>query len=300
MTAPLPATRRLLEFRSRILWAVRTFFHQRNYTEVETPVHLRTPAQEAHIDAEPAGDRWLRTSPEFHMKRLLAAGHRKIFQIGPCFRQGEQGALHHPEYTMLEWYRTETGYRGIMEETRELLDFVIRQPMEISPAPAAVTLLNSEWRIFSLRDQYRNLAGWDPWEKFDADRFDLDMVNIIEPGLPRDTPAVLMDYPPQCAAFAALNDDRSSAERWELYLGGVEIANAYSELTDPVEQQERLKQAAEQRRAAGHEVYPEDNAFLAAVRSGIPACGGIALGIDRLVMFLAGEKSIPAVMAFCE
>lgn len=294
-----PRKKELLEFRSIILHAIHNFFHSRGYTEVETPVRLPAPALEQHINAEPSGSYWLRTSPEFHMKRLLAAGHERIFQIGPCFRQGEQGSLHHPEYSMLEWYCTETDYLGILDETRQLLAFLAQTCGNTEYKATASALLNGKWEILPLRDCYRKLAGWDPWRKFDADRFDLDMVGIIEPALPPG-PAVLIDYPPQCSAFARLNQAGECAERWELYLNRIEIANAYSELTDAAELCRRMKINRELRRTAGNCEYPDDKAFLDAMRKGLPPCGGIALGLDRLVMTLAGKQTIADVIAFLE
>ncbi len=293
----------MLGFRSRLLWAVRQFFQAEGYTEVETPVRLRTPAQEPHIEAEPSGSYWLRTSPEFHMKRILSAGLPKIFQLGPCFRRGERGHLHHPEYTMLEWYRTGTDYRGILDETRRLLSFAATQVLADSKEEHAERLLHAlqaDWAVLSVREEYTRRAGWDPFSSFDPDRFDLDMVNIIEPGLPRGKPAVLIDYPVQCAAFARIRQHGQSAERWELYIDGIEIANAYSELTDPAEMRRRLCENARKSRSAQQTVYPDDKNLLAAMDKGLPDCGGIALGFDRLAMVLARSNSLDEVMAFRE
>lgn len=293
----------MLGFRSRVLRAVREFFHAEGYTEVETPVRLPAPAQEPHIEAEPSGSHWLRTSPEFHMKRLLAAGLPKIYQIGPCFRRGERGHLHNPEYTMLEWYRTNTDYRGILNETRRLLSFTGQQTLadcNDQQAEQLLTALQADWPVLSVREEYTRRAGWDPFCQFDPDRFDLDMVNIIEPGLPRGKPAVLIDYPPQCAAFARLNEGGQSAQRWELYINGIEIANAYTELTDPKEMRLRLAHNAKQKMSAGQPAYPEDENLLEALDNGLPECGGIALGIDRLVMVFAHANRLDEVIAFRE
>ena len=292
-----------LKTRSLLLQAIRYFFHNEGYCEVETPVRVSSPAQEPHIQAEPSGDFWLRTSPEFHMKRLIAAGLTKIFQVGPCFRRGERGHLHNPEYTMLEWYRTETDYLGILQETRRMLSYVAAKISISSNDNKSMKLRNalqSDWPILSVRDEYIRRAGWDPFKNFDSDRFDLDMVNIIEPGLPREKPAVLIDYPVQCAAFARLKDHRQSAERWELYINGIEIANAYSELTDPIEMRSRLCENSRRSRLLGQAVYQEDRNLLAALDNGLPDCGGIALGIDRLLLVLTNSTSLDDVMAFRE
>jgi elongation factor P--(R)-beta-lysine ligase len=280
-----------LRVRSEVSFAIRNFFHGRGYLEVETPVRLPAPALETHIDAEPSGDWFLRTSPEFHMKQMLADGYDKIFQIGPCFRRGERGDIHHPEYTMLEWYRTRTDYLGILEETKELL--------------AGLGVSADRWHIISVSEAFQAHAGWNPCDpsvapgSFDHERFDLDLVDKVEPALPRDCPVVLKDYPIAAGAFARRKPGAHHlAERWELYLNGIEIANAYSELVDADEQIARLASIAEERKRLGKTVYPTDEAFIAALKSGLPACGGIALGIDRLVMVLAGATSLDEVMAF--
>ncbi len=268
-------------------FAMRRFFHERGYLEVETPVRLPAPALETHIDAEPSGDWFLRTSPEFHMKRMLAAGHDKIFQIGPCFRRGERGDLHHPEYTMLEWYRAGADYESIMEETRELL--------------FAACGISGDWLIMNVSDAFLQHAGWDPAREFDAARFDMDLVDKVEPSLPKDRPVVLKDYPIEAGAFARPKPGAPHlAERWELYLRGVEIANAYSELIDADEQLARLESIARERRRMGKPVYPTDKQFIQAIKSGLPPCGGIALGIDRLAMVMAGATTLDQVMAFRE
>lgn len=287
--------------RADVLDAVRTFFRTRGYLEVETPVRVATPALEQHIDAEPSGQAWLRTSPELHMKRLLAGGLERIFQIGPCFRRGERGALHHPEYSMLEWYRTETDAEGIREETRDLLAFVAGRvlPEPVIVRHGAELRFDQPWEVLSVRDLFREQVGWDPHTAFDGERFDLDLVDCIEPRLPRRVPVALTGYPAERAGLARIRPGHPPvAERWELYLAGIEIANAYTELTDADEQERRFREWAEDRRAGGREVYPLDEPFLDALRRGLPACGGIALGIDRLVMLLTGADSLDAILPF--
>ncbi len=276
-----------LRLRSRTLLTLRHFFHSRGFIEVETPVRLPCPALETHIDAEPSGDWFLRTSPELHMKQLLAAGFERIFQIGPCFRRGERGERHHPEFTMLEWYRAGTDYLGILDDTKALL--------------AAAGLPARPWEILPVSEAFQRWAGWDPAERYDAARFELDLVDKVEPALPRDRAVVLIDYPAEAAALSRRKPGSPHlAERWELYLNGIEIANSYSELTDPVEQRRRFEQAAHERAALDKPVYAMDEAFLAALEAGMPPCGGIALGIDRLAMVLAGATSLDAVIPFRE
>jgi lysyl-tRNA synthetase class 2 len=302
VTTPIDR-RAALVLRSRITFAVRAFFHERGYLEVETPVRIRTPALELHIDAESSRNHWLRTSPELHMKRLLAEGHGPLFQVGPCFRRGEQGRQHHPEYTMLEWYRPGAGYLELVEEAEAL----VRAAAAAAGCPHPLHVrgrqvdLSCPWHRLTVSAAFLQHAGWDPCRAFDADRFDLDLVERVEPALPMDRPVVLYDYPPELAALARIRRGSPDvAERWELYIAGVELANAYGELTDPGEQRARFETWAEARRKAGRAVYDLDEPFLEALQRGLPACAGIALGLDRLVMVLADAPDLRTVTAFVE
>ena len=351
----LAAFKPVLELRAKLLMAIRRFFLEHGYLEVETPVAVRTPALELHIDACPAGNGYLRTSPELHMKRLLCAGYERIFQIGPCFRSGERGNLHNPEFTMLEWYRLQADYMDILAETKDLLRYVAKaclgkmiferrsqivmprlrgeddcrlqcchsresgnpaSLLNISGFPIGSGMteniqspiteglpqiidLGAEWLSFSVPDLFKKFAGWNPEVNFDSRRFEADLVNCIEPRLPKDRPVVLHDYPAEAAALARLKaDNRRLAERWELYLGGIEIANAFSELTNAAEQRKRFEECALKRLALGKEAYEFDVEFLAALETGMPSCAGIALGIDRLVMLFAGVDLLEDVLAF--
>ncbi|MFO7534957.1 MAG: EF-P lysine aminoacylase EpmA [Kiritimatiellia bacterium] len=299
----LAAKRSGLECRARLLTAIRSFFITRDFLEVETPVRVSTPALELHIDAESSGAAWLRTSPELHMKRLLAAGYPRLFQIGPCFRAGERGRFHHPEYTMLEWYRAGADNTAILADMRDLLRQAAREVLGGSrlPAVSGPVDVGAAWAVLTVSEAFRTFAGWDPAEAYDADRFDLDLMQKVEPALPRDRPCVLTEYPAAAAALARLKPgDARVAERWELYAGGVELANAYTELTDPDEQESRFHECAEARRRLGKTLYPLDRAFLGALRSGMPPCAGVALGVDRLAMLFAGAESLDGVMAFRE
>lgn len=299
----LRAVRTALELRARLMGALRAFFSERGFLEVETPVRLAAPAPELHIDAEPSGGAWLRTSPELHMKRLLAAGYEKIFQVGPCFRRGERGARHRPEYTMLEWYRAGADYHDILADTKALVLHLAREVL------GSTTLRRGEreiflepvWEYLTVSEAFVGLAGWDPVEPYDPDRFDLDLVDKVEPQLPRETPVILADYPAAAAALARRKPGNPRvAERWELYLDGIELANAYSELTDAAEQAARFDEWNRARAAAGKPVYPLDREFLAALERGLPPCAGVALGVDRLVMLFAGAGSLDEVLAFHE
>ncbi len=290
-----------LRLRADVTHALHVFFRERDFLEVTTPVRLPAPAPEVHIDAEPSGDHWLRTSPELHMKRLLCAGYPRIVQLGPCFRRHERGRLHHPEFTLLEWYRTPGGADELLRDTGDLLRTLCHavHGSSVLPSAAGPIDLAGEWRQMTVAQAFREAAGWDPTEHFDADRFDLDMVEKVEPWLPRNVPVVLRDYPLPSAALARRKPGpHAVADRWELYLDGIELANAYGELTDAVEQRQRFVQWNEQRSRLGFDVYPLDEDFLSSLSVGLPPCGGIALGFDRLVMLLAGAASLDDITAF--
>ena len=292
----------ILALRSAALSAIRRFFSRNGFLEVETPVLIPTPALELHIDAQPAGRGFLRTSPELHMKRLLAEGLPRIYQVGACFRTGERGRLHNPEFTMLEWYRAGADYLGILADMQRLIPYVCGEVLgsaRISYRGQSIDT-GAAWETWHVSDAFRRFAGWDPLAAYDADRFDLDTVDKIEPNLPKDRPVVLMDYPPQAAALSRCHDGPPPhAERWELYIGGLELANAFTELTDAAEQRRRFEECAEERRHMGKPDYALDEEFLAALDRGLPPCGGVALGVDRLVMLLADASDIEEVRAFC-
>lgn len=299
--ASLTRKRAALTARAACLKAMRQFFYGQEFLEFETPVRVRAPALETHIDAEPSGHAFLRTSPELHMKRLLGAGYERIYQIGPCFRSGEAGDRHHPEYTMLEWYRTRADYRDMLRDTQQLIRHTANA---LGKGPAFSWQgrpidLDADWIILTVRDAYRQWAGWDPVAAYDPDRFDVDMANIIEGEIQAlSAPVILIDYPAEAAALARRKPDTPEvAERWELYIAGIELANAYSELTDRAEQTERFAQCAKQRAQAGRTVYPIDTRFLEALDT-LPPCGGIALGVDRLVMLFTDAPTIADVCAF--
>lgn len=275
-----------LSERARVLRAIRAFFDARGFTEVETPVRIPAPAPEPHIDCPPSGNWFLRASPELQMKKLLAAGMERIYQIGPCFRAGEKGRRHSPEFTMLEWYRANADYSDIARDAEELLAEILRP--RLSAALPRVTV----------REAYLRWAGWNPVETWDQDRFDFDMATKIEPNLPKE-PLFLTDYPAPAASLARLkSDDPCVAERWELYVDGIELANAFTELIDSVEQRRRFELAREERRALGEADYPLDEEFLDALAR-MPPSGGVALGVDRLVMLACGATSITDVQCGC-
>ncbi len=268
--------------RAEIIRAIRAFFDARGFVEVSTPVLIDAPAPEPHIDCPRAGQGFLRASPELQMKKLLAAGMEKIYQIGPCFREGEFGARHNPEFTMIEWYRRQASYLDIAQDLEDLL-------RALSPDLAHTTIAR-----LTVREAYRRFAGWDPWVgDWNQDAFDYDMATKVEPAL-GEGPVFLMDYPPQAASLAKLNGD--VAERWEFYWKGMELANCFTELCDKDEQRRRFLAAKEERRALDESDYPLDEEFLEMLPL-ISSAAGVALGVDRLVAALLGETDIHAVMA---
>lgn len=304
---PLPpglaGLRPTIALRAQVLHAVRGYFREQDFLEVETPVHIRTPPPELHIEAVPAGDSFLRTSPELHMKRLLAAGYERIFQLGPCFRAGEKGALHHSEFTMLEWYRSNADYLDVLSDTEALIQAVataVHGGTEFQYDGTSINVGRS-CECHTIADAFRRHAGWDPTAEYDEDRFTVDLVEKIEPCLPRDRAVILKDYPAEAAALARCRPGTPPvAERWELYLGGLELANAFSELTDAAEQRRRFEEWTRARQRTGQAVYALDERFLSALEEGMPPSGGVALGIDRLVMLLADQPRIARVRPFLE
>ena len=286
--------------RALAIKAIREYFDLEGFIEVDTPVRIPAPANEPHIIPPASGNWFLRASPELQLKRLLAMGFTKLYQIGPCFRQGESGDRHSPEFTMLEWYRANATYLDVLEDMRK---YVVAAAMAVNGSTIVerdgITLdLAAEWEIIIVRDAMIKYAGWDPLEEYDQDRFDFDMGLKIEPQLPKDRVVVLMDYPAQAAALAQLSArDKRVAERWEAYAFGIELCNAFGELIDPVEQRARFIAAREEKIAYGETPMPLDEEFLAALGS-MPPSGGAALGIDRLIMVLTGAESIGKVR-FC-
>ena len=277
-----------LKARAGVLRTIRAFFDARGFVEVETPVRIPAPAPEPHIDCPPSGDWFLRASPELQMKKLLAAGLPRIYQIGPCFREGEKGRRHNPEFTMLEWYRADADYNDIAAD----MEALVGEVLQTSRGPS----LPTSFARITVREAYLRWAGWDPVEAWDQDRFDFDMATKIEPNLSKE-PLFLTDYPAPAASLARLKAfEPRVAERWELYVGGMELANAFTELTDPGEQRRRFEAARSERRALGEADYPLDEEFLSALAH-MPRAGGVALGVDRLVMLACGAASIGEVRA---
>lgn len=286
----------LIEVRDCILTAIRAFFRTHGYREVTTPVMVRCPGLDRHVEALSAGKGlYLATSPELHMKRLICAGAPRIYQIVPAFRAEESGAHHKEEFLMLEWYHTQTGYLDMMQETEDLLRHVAKI---CGRAPSGLDVPVPRLTVDRLYDE---MLGWRPSEQWDEDRYFKDWVTVIEPYL-QTIPAVFVyDFPEALAALSRVSEsDSRICERFELFLRGIEICNAYSELTDPAEHRRRFQQAAEYRESIGRMPYALDDAFIRAVEEGMPMCSGNALGIDRLIMALTGSSHISEVSLFPE
>ncbi len=321
--------------RARLSAEVRRVLGGMGYDEVETPSLVPAPGMEPHIDAfesafvpEGGGAHrplWLQNSPEYAMKRLLAEGFERVFQLARVFRNGEVSRTHNPEFTMLELYRVGTDYRGVMADLEVLVEACARA---LSPGGAArgtrdgrPVSLAAPFETLTVAEAFRRHAGIDlapclgdaaalaaaaraaghdpgpPGEPFD-DVFFRVMLDAVEPRLGVDRPTWLVDWPASMAALARVKrDDPRWAERFELYAGGLELANGFTELNDAREQRARLEAEQALRRSLGRKAYPLDERFLEAVGR-MPDAGGVAVGFDRLLMLLVGAGSIEEVLLF--
>lgn len=289
-----------LERRARLLEAVRAFFRSADYLEVETPVRIPAPASEAHIDPEASDGWYLHTSPELAMKRLLAAGFTRIYQICRCFRKGERGRRHLPEFTLLEWYTAHEDYRHMMAQTEALVRYAITM---LTGGPQLVYQgrvidLAAPFDRLTVKEAFKRWSAATAAETLKAGRFDEVVALEIEPRLGWARPVFLHDYPAACAALARRRPDQPDvAERFELYIAGVELCNGFSELTDVAEQRQRFETEHTLRRRAGKPCAPMPEPFLNALAA-MPSATGNALGLDRLVMLLADSDAIDDVTAF--
>ena len=291
---------RNLKLRARTVQAVRDFFIGKDYLEIETPCRIPAPAPEEHIDAQFSGNWYLQTSPELCMKRLLATGYPHIFQICKCFRQNERGNKHLPELTMLEWYASETNYFDMMAQTEDLIGYVsenINSGNHLVYQGNKIDL-KKPWPKISVAEAFEKFTSTTLESAFSEDLFDEVMTSEIEPNLGRKRPVFLYDYPASFAPLAmAKPGNPSLAQRFELYIAGLELCNAYTELTNPEEQKKRFEIEQKKRHALGKRVYPMPEKFLESLKS-MPAASGNALGIDRLVMLFADTTKIDDVVAF--
>jgi lysyl-tRNA synthetase class 2 len=279
---------------------IRRFFLERKYLEVETPQLIPAPLPEVHIDAIRAGDRYLQPSPELCMKRLLSAGYPRIFQICKCFRNEERGGLHLPEFTLLEWYETGIDYKTLMEDCEALIVSIsegIGAGKKIHCRGKEIDL-TPPWERISVVEAFNRHASLNMETALEKGCFDEVMIQEIEPNLGVNTPTLLYDYPASLAALARLNPhDPAFAERFEIYISGLELANGFSELTDPQEQRTRFEKDQLKRRRYGREVYPTAEKFLKALAY-MPEAAGIALGVDRLAMIFSNSPKIDDVVSF--
>ncbi len=291
----LVSVTKVLPVRAKIASLLRAAFDAAHFIEVETPVGILAPAAEEFIEAPRAEGFFLRTSPELQMKRLLSAGMERIYQLGPCFRMGENGRRHRPEFTMLEFYQVGADYMELLDFTHSFLLSVCRGLHGDSSFTFNGQKISLEkLEIIPVREAFRRFAGKDADRCAEEDGlFEMVLVDSVEPALPKDRPCVLIDYPVRFGAFARPKaSDPTLVERWEIYLGGIELANTYGELIDPAIQRERFRRFAETRRRMNLTEYPEAAAFLEAIDRGLPECAGSALGFDRLVMLLSDHPDI--------
>ncbi len=309
-----------LRLRARLYATIRAFFAQRNVLEVETPVLSVAGNTDPNIESfslEFSGrtdgaprTRWLRTSPEFALKRLLASGVGDCYELGRVFRNGEAGGRHNPEFTMLEWYRIGWDHHRLIEETVALVQAALALVARVADATTT-----------TFRDLYRERLDLDPFTADESelraalgdvevdptglnrdDWLDLLMTHRLQPGFDRGRILVVRDYPASQSALAKIRagqgDEPAVAERFELYLGALELANGYHELTDVDEQRARFLRDRATRAMRGAVQPPLDEGLLAAMVSGLPACAGVALGVERLLMAMTDTDRIADVLAF--
>jgi lysyl-tRNA synthetase class 2 len=296
-----------LRERARVARDVRAFFDARDFVEVTTPVMVPSPGLDLHLDAfevqggERGAPRWLMTSPEYQMKRLLAEGAHRIYQLAPCFRRGEAGARHNPEFTMLEWYRARASVEDVMADTEQLVARATGGTVRLG---SRVVGVHPPLERITVCDAFVRFAGWSADETLEAaendeERYFRALVDRVEPELERLEQAVfLVDFPSSQASLARVKPgDPRVAERFELYVAGIELCNGFGELVDPVEQRARLVRDQAERRARGLPVYPIDERFLQALAA-VPPSAGNALGFDRLAALCCGLRDIRDVVAF--
>jgi lysyl-tRNA synthetase class 2 len=321
--------------RTKILKLIRSFFEEEDFLETETPSLVRVPGMEPHLDPmkvilsrgkDSVGH--LITSPEYAMKKLLAAGFTKIFQICKSFRGGEAADnLHNPEFTILEWYRARADYKKIMDDVERLFVYIARNLHGQGRAKSKLQIkyqnqiidLSPPWPRLTVKEAFQKYAGINLDKALEResmariarakgyvvnrdDRFDDIFFKIflseIEPHLGEGRPTILYDWPAQMAALSCLKkNDQRYAERFEVYIGGLELGNAFSELVDPKEQKERLVEEKKLRKKLGKEVYDLDEDFLRALKD-VPPSGGIAMGVDRIVMLFTDAKRIDEILFF--
>lgn len=299
---------RNVQARARMLTELRAFFGGQGFMEAETPLIVESPGVETHLaavevaltPAPGAGThtRYLITSPEYHMKRLLGVGFERIYQIARVFRDGEAGRRHRPEFTMVEWYRAFDGYEALMTDCEALVGALSHGADRLRYQGCEIDL-RPPWPRLPFRRALMERGGVPDPDRLSPEEQLEVLVTHVEPTLGRSRPEFLVEYPVSMASLARRKpNDPSVAERFELYIGGLELANGFSELVDPEEQAARFDADLAERAALGLPAYPVDEAFLAALRDGVPPSTGIALGLDRLFMILLDADDIDQVIAY--
>ncbi|MDA3915937.1 MAG: EF-P lysine aminoacylase EpmA [Deltaproteobacteria bacterium] len=289
-----------LEIRSFVIQAIRDFFTLNHYLEVETPIRSPNIIPEANIEPVTTEGCYLQASPELYMKRLLSKGFDKIFQICKCFRKNESGPHHLPELTMLEWYTKDDTYFDLMAQCKELINFIAARlglGNQIKYQDRTIAL-DRQWQTITVEQAFENFADKSLGRALNDNCFDEIISFQIEPCLGNKTPAFLCDYPASLASLSKLKPENTEyAQRFEFYIAGIELANGFSELIDPVEQKLRFEKENHIRHFNNMNSLPMPDKFLKDIET-MPECAGIALGIDRLVMIFCNTDSIDDVVAF--
>lgn len=290
--------KRAVEVRSQLLQSLREFFHDQGFLEMETPVVCSSPGVETHLAAletRVAGERkYLTTSPEFHMKRLLAVGFDRIFQVTRAFRDGEYGERHNPEFTMVEWYRIGVGYDAIMDDCENLLIHLARGLEDGTLAPNLAPPFPRRTFFDACRE-----AGLADVGRLSTDGRMEAFAERVEGNLGQSAPEFIIDYPADQASLAAMKPGNPCvAERFEFFAAGLELANGFTELCDADEYLSRCDDHRAQRQQLGLPQYPVDRRYVSMLRDGLPPCAGVALGFDRVVMVLTGAARIGDVIPF--
>lgn len=324
-----PRLKNIYETRLQILRFIREFFWSQDFIEAETPIALRLPGQEPYLNPMPVDffnsflkshRFYLRTSPEYALKKLLAAGYEKVFEIGKCFRNEENfGGTHNPEFTMIEWYRAPGTYMDFMDDTEKLFKYV---GQKLSTDKLQYRECQIDWRLpwqrITVKDLWQKYVGVNlddyllieqlkkltfdlgyqvnPTDEYE-DLFYKIFLNKIEARLGLETPTFVYEYPAQmCSLSRKCDHDQRYAERAELYIGGLELANGFGELVEADAQMENLQKDRALRQRLGRPIWEVDKDFIAALKSGIKPAGGIALGVDRMVLLFTGARDINEVI----
>lgn len=308
------ASLEMLKTKARLLSKLRAFFDEKNILEVQTPILSQAgntePTIESFVVQQNNKKTYLNTSPEFAMKRLLAADYGSIYQITPAFRQEEQSKRHNSEFTLLEWYRIGFDHHALMHEVDELIRFVAKDYIKLAPSQhytyqdamikfasidpfnTTVSELEAATQAVGIEVVGMDDVSYDVW-------FDLIMSEVVEKNLPSNCPVFIYDYPSSQAALAKIRKgEQDVAERFELYINGMELANGFYELSDAAEQEQRFHKDQEQRKKNNQQSIPIDKHLIEAMKEGFPECAGVALGLERLLMVLTGTEDISDVLAF--